>query len=127
MPAIVRPEELAKLIHDIDNTESGSFCTIKILKLLPRLFLRLNELRCLKWEYVDFNDRIIRIPAEEMKRSREHLVSLADQVVEHLKQTRDVIGYSEFVFPNAPDASKPISKNVITNRLRDLGYPADVV
>ena len=127
MAAIIKPDELAKLINDIDNSEGGTYCTVEALKLLPRLFLRPNELRCLKWEYVDIDDRIIRIPAEEMKRSREHLVPLADQVIEHLKQIKDVTGYSKFVFPNARNASKPISKNVMTNRLRDLGYSADIV
>ncbi|WP_330997784.1 site-specific integrase [Psychrosphaera haliotis] len=111
----------------MDNSEGGTFCTVEALKLLPRLFLRPNELRCLKWQYIDFADRIIRIPAEEMKRSREHLVPLADQVIEHLKQIKEVTGYSKFVFPNSRDASKPISKNVMTNRLRDLGYSANVV
>ncbi|HIF9158922.1 TPA: tyrosine-type recombinase/integrase [Photobacterium damselae] len=125
--AIVKSNELAQLIKDIDTTESGNYCTVEALKLIPRVFLRPTEIRNLKWEYIDFDDSLIRIPAEEMKRGREHLVPISKQVVQQLKDIKTVTGYSELVFPNQRDSSKPISKNVLTNRLRDLGYPADVM
>ena len=125
--AIVKPNELAQLIKDIDTTESGNYCTVEALKLIPRVFLRPIEIRNLKWEYVDFDDLLIRIPAAEMKREREHLVPMSKQVAKQLKEVKAVTGYSELVFPNQRDSSKPISKNVLTNRLRDLGYPADVM
>ena len=125
--AIVKPNELAQLIKDIDTTESGNYCTAEALKLIPRVFLRPTEIRNLKWEYVDFDDSLIRIPAEEMKRGREHLVPMSKQVAKQLTDIKAVTGYSELVFPNQRDSSKPMSKNVLTNRLRDLGYPADVM
>lgn len=125
--AIVKPDELAQLIKDIDTTQSGNYCTAEALKLIPRVFLRPTEIRNLKWEYVDFDDLLIRIPAAEMKRDREHLVPMSKQVARHLAEVKAVTGYSTFVFPNQRDSSKPMSKNVLTNRLRDLGYPADVM
>jgi integrase len=125
--AIVKPNELAQLIKDIDLSQSGNYCTIEALKLIPRVFLRPTEIRNLKWEYIDFDDLLIRIPAEEMKKGREHLVPMSKQVALHLKEIKTVTGYSELVFPNQRDSSKPMSKNVLTNRLRDLGYPADVM
>ncbi|MDN3390710.1 tyrosine-type recombinase/integrase [Pseudoalteromonas sp. APC 3691] len=125
--AIVKPNELAQLIRDIDTTESGNYCTVEALKLIPRVFLRPTEIRNMKWEYIDFDDALIRIPAEKMKREREHIVPMSKQVVKHLKEVKTVTGYSKLVFPNQRDGGKPMSKNVLTNRLRDLGYPADVM
>jgi len=125
--AIVRTDELGKLIRDIDTNESGNFCTVEALKLIPRVFLRPKEIRCLKWEYIDFDECIIYIPAEDMKRGREHLIPMAKQVVEQLQYIRDITGYSQYVFPSQRDSSNPMSKNVMTNRLRDLGYAADVM
>jgi len=125
--AIVKSNELAKLIKDIDTTQSGNYCTVEALKLIPRIFLRPTEIRNLKWEYIDFDDLLIRIPAEKMKKQREHLVPMSMQVAQHLQEVKTVTGYAEFVFPNQIDSSKPMSKNVLTNRLRDLGYPADVM
>jgi len=127
LAAIVIPAELAKLISDIDENTSGSYCTSEALKLIPRLFLRPKEIRFLKWKYIDFEHKLIRIPEEDMKRSREHLVPLAKQVVNQLQEIKKVTGYSQYVFPSERDSSKPISKNVMTNRLRAMGYTADVM
>ena len=125
--AIVKPTELGGLIRAIDTNESGKFCTVEALKLIPRVFLRPIEIRGLKWSYIDFDECIIYIPAENMKRGREHLVPMSKQVRIQLENIKEVTGYSQYVFPNERDSSKPMSKNVMTNRLRDLGYAADVM
>lgn len=125
--AITNPKEVAQLIKDIDTNELGSFCSIEALKLIPRIFLRPTEIRHLKWEYIDFDELLIRIPDAEMKKDREHIVPLAAQVFDQLDDIKSMTGYSPFVFPSEIDSSKPMSKNVLTNRLRALGYPADVM
>jgi integrase len=125
--AIINPIELGNLIHDIDMTISGTFCTAEALKLIPRVFLRPKEIRGLKWEYVDFGEKLIRIPAQEMKKDRDHLVPLSKQVIKQLEYIYVETRYSPYVFPNSRDSSMPMSKNVMTNRLRDLGYSADVM
>ncbi|RZD21565.1 tyrosine-type recombinase/integrase [Pseudoalteromonas sp. MEBiC 03485] len=125
--AITSLSELAKLIYDIDSNDSGTYCTIEALKLIPRLFLRPKEIRFLKWDYVDFEEKLIRIPEEQMKRGREHLVPISSHVLAQLRDIHKVTRYSAFVFPSTNDSSKPISKNVLVNRLRALGYGADVM
>ena len=127
MAAITEPLALKKLINDIDNNSSGEFCTIEALKLLPRVFLRPVEIRSLKWSYVDFEEEIMLLPGAEMKRGRDHIVPLSSQVLKQLYHLQEHTGYSTFIFPNQRDSEKPISKNVLTNRLRELGYPADIV
>ena len=126
MAAITKPSELAELIKDIDADGRASFCVEQAIKLIPRVFLRTIEIRFLKWEYIDFEDQLIRIPDTEMKKDRDHLVPLAKQVIEQLCFIKTITGYSEFVFPSERKGGKPISKNVLTNRLRVLGYGADV-
>jgi integrase len=125
--AITKPSPLGELIRDIDKTDSGSYCTVEALRLIPRLFLRPKEIRCLKWENIDFEQKLLAIPAEDMKRGREHLVPLADQVVVQLLEVQEITGYSPYVFPSQRSSDKPLSKNVMTNRLRDLGYGGDVM
>tara|TARA_B110000438_G_scaffold298443_1_gene346710 strand:+ start:1249 stop:2448 length:1200 start_codon:yes stop_codon:yes gene_type:complete len=125
--AITEPQALKQLIHDIDNNTSGAFCTVEALKLVPRLFLRPIEVRSLKWCYVDFEANLITLPGEDMKKNRDHLVPISKQVHEWLLKLREHTGYSQFLFPNQNDSSKYISKNVLTNRLRALGYAADIV
>jgi integrase len=125
--AITNPTEVAQLIEDIDTNASGSFCTIEALKLIPRVFLRPGEIRYLKWEYVNFEERMIYIPAEVMKGRREHLIPMSKQVFNQLKYIQGITGYSQYVFPNERDSNKALSKNVMTNRLRSLGYAADIM
>lgn len=125
--AITTPKELGQLIYDIDNNSTGGYCSTEALKLIPRLFLRPIEIRTLQWDFIDFDEEIIRIPAELMKRRREHLVPMAKQVQQHLISIKNVTGYSRYVFPNESNSTIPMSKNVLTNRLRDLGYKADVM
>ena len=91
------------------------------------MFLRPVEVRALKWSYVDFDDDLIVLPADEMKKARDHLVPISKQVKEQLLLLKQHTGYSAYLFPNQKDSSKYLSKNVLTNRLRELGYPADVV
>jgi integrase len=125
--AIVKPSELGKLIFDIDMIQSGTYCTVEALKLIPRIFIRPNEVRELKWDFIDFDEKLIRIPADQMKSDRDHLVPLAKQVIEQLKQIKEITGYSPYIFPGQRNSNNPISKNVMTNRLRSLGYTGDVM
>jgi integrase len=60
--AITKPVAFGKLIRDIDRAESGSYCTVEALKLIPRLFLRSKEIRYLKREYIDFDQKLLIIP-----------------------------------------------------------------
>jgi len=123
--AITNPKDLGGLIRAIDGLDSGSYCTIQALRLIPRLFLRPKEIRGMKWGYIDFDDKLLRIPSADMKKDREHLVPLAKQVIKQLKEIRKITGYSPYVFPSERSSDKPMSKNVMTNRLRVMGYGAD--
>ena len=125
--AITDSEALGELIRSIDEKQTGNFCTIEALKLIPRIFLRPKEVRFLKWEYVNFEKQIIEIPADDMKKSRPHLVPLADQVIKQLTRLKTFTGYSQYLFPSIKNSDNPISKNVLTNSLRSLGYTADVM
>lgn len=126
--AITSKVDLAQLIYDVDNNNKGSYCSIEALKLAPRLLLRPGEVRLLKWEYVDLNDCLIRIPAEKIKhRTNDHLVPLSKQMLCRFEEIKKYTGYSSFVFPNQNDTRKTISKNVLTNRLRALGYDAEIM
>ncbi|MCG7876034.1 MAG: tyrosine-type recombinase/integrase [Candidatus Thiodiazotropha endolucinida] len=125
LSAITDPKRLGRLIFDIDNLQSGGYCTIQALQLIPHMFLRPGEIRALKWEYIDFEDKLIRIPSDDMKRDREHLVPMSKQVIEKLQSIKKVTGYSPYVFPSQRDSNNPMSKNVMTNRLRVLGYASD--
>ena len=62
-----------------------------------------------------------------MKKDRDHLVPISTQVKKLLLSILEYTEYSPYVFPSERSSDNPISKNLLTNRLRSLGYPADVV
>lgn len=125
--AITNPKQLGELMYDIEKWDAGAYSTVQALRLIPHIFLRTKEIRKMRWEYVDFDDKLIRIPDTEMKKDNAHLVPMSSQVKQMLQGVHDVTRYSPFVFPSSRDASKPMSKNVITNALRSMGYGADVM
>jgi integrase len=125
--AITDSRKLGKLISDIEDNCSGTLCPIEALKLLPHIFLRPSEVRCLKWEYVDFDKKIIFLPAEVMKTKKDHLVPMSKQIQKILKHLFQQTKYSEFVFPSEINPCQPFSKNVLNNRLKELGYDGNMV
>ena len=120
--AITNSKELGLLILNIENNNSGSYCSQEALKLLPHLFLRPSELRCLRWEHVDFDNKYIKIPGELMKAGKTHIVPLSVQTLSKFQDIYKYTNYSKYVFPSEMSPSQPFSKNVLNNRLRALGY-----
>jgi integrase len=125
--AITDPKQLGQLLRDIEGWTGGAYSTVQSLHLIPFIFLRPKEIRLLRWEYIDFDAGLMRLPDSEMKKDRDHLVPMAWQVTQQLKEVKKLTGYSPFVFPSSRNSELPMSKNVITNALRAMGYGADVM
>ncbi|MEI8623441.1 tyrosine-type recombinase/integrase [Pseudoalteromonas sp. B137] len=125
--AITDSKQLGQLIYDIENNTFGNYCSREALKLLPHLFIRPNELRHLKWEYIDFENAYIRIPSFLMKARNEHIVPLTQQTSDLLRAIHQNTNYSEYVFPSEKNPCQPMSKNVLNNRLKALGYTSEQI
>jgi integrase len=63
-----------------------------------------------------------RIPAERMKMREYHIVPLSRQAVTILRELHPVSGPEGYVFPQARNASRPISENTLNVALRGIGY-----
>ncbi|USV56389.1 tyrosine-type recombinase/integrase [Aeromonas encheleia] len=92
------------------------------LQLLAILACRPSELREACWKEFDLDAGLWLIPAERMKRRREHLVSLPNQALELLRQLRNVTGHFPLLFPGRGNSTKPRSNTVFLMALRRLGY-----
>ena len=98
----------------------------KITKLAFRFlmltFIRTGEMRQLRWQWVDIENRQIVIPASAMKARRDHVVPLSDQAISILNEARQLTGKFQLVFPTPSDFSKPLSENAILDVLKRIGY-----
>ena len=88
----VSEQELPALLRAIN-----SYPTMDVrmgLQLLAMLFCRPTELREAKWQEFDLNQGIWNIPAERMKKRREHVVPLPRQaiaILNELKLTKPIL------------------------------------
>jgi len=119
--SITEPAEVGPLIAAINNYQATPV-VMAALRLTPLLFCRPGELRHLEWKEVNFDEARIELPASKMKTREPHIIPLATQAMEILKELQLITGRSKFVFPSARGNSRPLSENGVRTALRTLGY-----
>ena len=92
------------------------------LQLLTMLACRPSELREARWQEFDLDAGLWLIPAERMKRRREHLIPLPSQAIALLRELHNITGNYQLLFPGRSDMTKPRSNTVFLMALRRLGY-----
>jgi integrase len=111
--ARVSYEELPQLLRDIE-AYSGKQLTVLAMKLMALTLLRTSELTGLTWSEIDFEEKLIRIPAERMKAHKPHIVPLSRQALDILGILKHMNGSKELVFP--------MSNMAILMALGRMGY-----
>lgn len=117
LPESELPEFMGKL-----EAYSGNIQTKLALKLLMLTFLRANEVRCARWEEINFDKKEWRIPASRMKMDSEHIVPLSEQAITVLREMQALSGHRENVFPGRVDPKKPMSENTMLFAMYAMGY-----
>ena len=131
MPAITDPQRVGELMRAIDGYQ-GTFPVQCALKLVALTFVRSSELRFAAWAEIDLDNAIWRIPGHRMKRTKggkangpDHLVPLARQAVEILKELRPLTGHRLHVFPSTRGEGRVLSDATLGAALRRLGFSND--
>jgi len=116
----VELSELPKLLQDIESYH-GHHQTRLGMKFLAYSFCRTIELRMMKWEHIDFPNRLWRVDIDNLKIARKHVVPLSDQMLAILKEMKAITGKYEYVFYHT-GMHQPYSEEFINNALDILGY-----
>jgi integrase len=119
------PAELPDFLMALDEYSSRSQVqrtTVIAMNLLLLTFVRTGELRQAKWHEVDWEHSLLRIPAERMKKRRDHLVPLSKQAVTLLKELQSINGQREWMFPNARKPKNCMANTTINRALEYMGY-----
>jgi integrase len=116
--SITDPTKVAGMLRAFDSF-SGTFVVRAALQLAPLLFVRPGELRQAEWAHFDLERREWRYTVSKTK--TEHLVPLATQVVEILKELQALTGQWRYVFPGR-DRRKPMSGAAVNAALQRLGF-----
>jgi integrase len=133
MAAVTDPQEFGVLLRAIADYR-GSAVTRGALLLSALTFQRPGNVRAMAWSDIDLTVKKATwtIPATQMKRSRylkengrPHLVPLANQAVEALRELHPLTGHGRFVFPSLQGQGRCMSENTVNVALRRLGFDQD--
>lgn len=94
--AITEPKRVGDLMRSI-HAYSGHPTTVAALKLSPLLFVRPGELRTAEWAEIDLDAAEWRISGPKMKMKVDHVVPLATQAMDILRNLHPITGHGRFV------------------------------
>jgi integrase len=119
--------EVGDFLRALDTVETTQQNKIAV-KVLMHTALRTGELRHGRWQDLDLENQMWRVPSEFTKTRKEHLVPLSKQVCGFFKELDTFTGQSEWLFPNQQVRVQPVmSENTINHLIRRMGYHGRLV
>jgi integrase len=119
--AHLKISEVPELLRKMRNYD-GNGLTRLAMELLSLTFVRTSELITARWEEIDLENRIWRVPKEHMKMKQPHLIPLSTQVVALLKRLHEISGSTERLFPDCKGGLGTMSHATILHALWQMGY-----
>ena len=92
------------------------------LKFSALTFCRPGEIRRAEWDEIDWENKLWRIPAEKMKMRQPHLVPLAKQALDVLRELQTISGHTRYLFPSVRSTERPMSEATVNGAIRRMGY-----
>ena len=115
------PQELKEILLKLREVKSKQSVRTA-LTLLPHLLLRPKEVVELKWEYFDFNEKMIIIPAEAMKiKKKIHHVPLSSTTFLIFRNLKSMSLDSPYCFPSPTNRNKAIAPESLNKSMRSVG------
>ena len=119
--AALSERDVPTFLHRLAAYE-GDLTTAAALSLLMLTAVRPGELRGARWDEIDTERALWRIPAERMKMKAEHTVPLSTQAIEALEAMRPISGRGALVLPSPFYPGKPLSDGTLNSALARMGY-----
>lgn len=116
----LKAHELPEYLQKLENFDCLQ--TKLALRLLLLTFVRTTELRAAEWQEIDFDKAEWRIPASRMKMKETHIVPLARQTIDLLRELQALTGNRQHIFPNHRRPVTFMSENAMLYALYRMGY-----
>lgn len=94
----VKADRLPEVFEAMHNTLESNSKWPDIVKVLCLTLCRISEVVALRYDWIDFDQKVITIPASQMKAKREHRIPICTQLEKILKRRQALGGV--FVFPS---------------------------
>jgi integrase len=124
--AALTPTELPELMSAIANA-SIKRTTRCLIEWQLHTMTRPSEASGARWDEIDLDEKVWVIPAERMKKRREHRIPLTEQALELLKVMRPISGNRVYVFPSDRDPKKPCNSQTANMALKRMGFAGRLV
>jgi integrase len=126
----IQAKELPEFYKKLFEEPKVGDITKLAIRLLLMTFVRQGELRQARWDDIDFKDSEWRLPAETTKMRTLHIVPLAKQTIQLLKELHKLSGThpSGLLFPNQQRRKHVMmSENTVNHALNRMGYKGRLV
>ncbi|RUT64090.1 integrase [Morganella morganii] len=124
--ATIRPERMPELMQRFDATNL-SLMTRLLLKWQLLTLVRPGEAAGAMWCEIDMDRKLWTIPAERMKKRREHQVPLSSQAIAQLERLKPLSGHSPFLFPGRVKRDQPMNSETVNKALHRMGLGGELV
>jgi integrase len=119
--AALSERDVPTFLHRLAGYE-GDPTTAAALTLLMLTAVRPGELRGARWDEIDTERKLWRVPAERMKMKTEHTVPLSEQALGVLEILLPLTGSGALVLPSPFYPGKPLSDGTLNSALARMGY-----
>ena len=124
--AALTPAELPELMRSIAYA-SIKLTTRCLIEWQLHTMTRPSEAAGARWEEIDLDSKAWIIPAERMKKRREHRIPLTEQMLELLEIIKPISGHREFIFPSDREPKKPCNSQTANMALKRMGFAGRLV
>lgn len=120
-PAILDIQDLRSMLKEVELSPGKPIAKLA-LRLLALTACRSTEVRGMRWNEIDWDERLWRIPAERMKMKRPHIVPLPQQAIDVLHTIKPFTGNTSLVFAGDRRHDVPISDATLSMRIKRSSY-----
>ncbi|MFG5060150.1 tyrosine-type recombinase/integrase [Vibrio cholerae] len=124
--AALTPAELPELMGAIANA-SIKRTTRCLLEWQLHTMTRPAEASGARWDEINWEENVWTIPAERMKKRREHRIPLTEQMLALLEVMKPISGHRDFVFPSDRDPKKLCNSQTANMALKRMGFAGRLV
>ncbi|EKO3793147.1 tyrosine-type recombinase/integrase [Vibrio metschnikovii] len=124
--AALAPDELPELMGAIANA-SIKRTTRCLIEWQLHTMTRPSEAAGARWDEIEWEEKIWTIPAERMKKRREHRIPLTEQMLALLEVMKPISGHRDYVFPSDRDPKKPCNSQTANMALKRMGFAGRLV
>ncbi|MBU5699889.1 tyrosine-type recombinase/integrase [Vibrio cholerae] len=124
--AALPPAELPELMGAIANA-SIKRTTRCLLEWQLHTMTRPAEASGARWDEINWKEKVWTIPAERMKKRREHRIPLTEQMLALLEVMKPISGHRDFIFPSDRDPKKPCNSQTANMALKRMGFAGRLV